>query len=214
MSNLKHSNLTSLSTTQKKTQDKSLEEQVYEMSIENIEAERLRKTFLRICGEKINNKSGDKDNFNKKPYTSINIAFPLTKRMWSEYSLSSLSPSANRKSTNGSGKSMKILTARSMNMSSLSCTRDASSIKLDLNLGTSSTWCSFWCTTWPAETKSQSKILWNWSTSVTPTLTFSKSIFSRSLARGKKPRTAKRDKFFLTNTWSRWERTTWIEERS
>ena len=33
MSNLKHSNLTSLATTQKKTQDKSLEEQVYEMPI-------------------------------------------------------------------------------------------------------------------------------------------------------------------------------------
>ena len=40
------------------------------MPIENIEAERLRKTFLRICGEKANNaRSGDKDAFNKKPYT-------------------------------------------------------------------------------------------------------------------------------------------------
>lgn len=38
------------------------------MPIENIEAERLRKTFLRICGDKVNNKSGDKDGFNKKPY--------------------------------------------------------------------------------------------------------------------------------------------------
>ena len=38
------------------------------MPIENIEAERLRKTFLRICGDKVNNsKSGDKDIFNKKP---------------------------------------------------------------------------------------------------------------------------------------------------
>jgi len=38
------------------------------MPIENIEAERLRKTFLRICGEKVNsNRSGDKDSFNKKP---------------------------------------------------------------------------------------------------------------------------------------------------
>ena len=66
-SRLKQSNLTALSSTQKKTLEKSLEEQVYEMGIENIEAERLRKTFLRICGEKVNNRSGDKDAFNKKP---------------------------------------------------------------------------------------------------------------------------------------------------
>lgn len=68
MSHLKQSNLTALSSTQKKVQEKSLEEQVYEMSIENIEAERLRKTFLRICGDKANNsRSGDKDAFSKKP---------------------------------------------------------------------------------------------------------------------------------------------------
>jgi hypothetical protein len=40
------------------------------MPIENIEAERLRKTFLRICGDKSNNKSSDKDG-NKKEYASI-----------------------------------------------------------------------------------------------------------------------------------------------
>lgn len=57
-SRLKQSNLTSLSSTQKKTQEKSLEEQVFEMPIENIEAERLRKTFLRMCGDKVHdNKS-------------------------------------------------------------------------------------------------------------------------------------------------------------
>lgn len=65
-SRLKHSNLTSISATQKKVQEKSLEEQVYEMAIENIEAERLRKTFLRMCGDKVNNRSGDKDAFGKK----------------------------------------------------------------------------------------------------------------------------------------------------
>jgi hypothetical protein len=40
------------------------------MPIENIEAERLRKTFLRICGEKVKaNSSGtDKESiYNKKP---------------------------------------------------------------------------------------------------------------------------------------------------
>jgi hypothetical protein len=39
------------------------------MPIENIEAERLRKTFLRICGEKVKaNSSTDKDGiYNKKP---------------------------------------------------------------------------------------------------------------------------------------------------
>jgi len=51
------------------------------MPIENIEAERLRKTFLRICGDKVNNKSGDKDGFNKKPYVSFKIDWPSTKKM-------------------------------------------------------------------------------------------------------------------------------------
>jgi ribulose bisphosphate carboxylase small subunit len=69
-SRLKQSNLTALSSTQKKTQEKSLEEQVYEMPIENIEAERLRKTFLRICGDKVNanSRGTDKESMmNKKP---------------------------------------------------------------------------------------------------------------------------------------------------
>ena len=63
MSRLKQSNLTALSHAQKKTQERSLEEQVYEMPIENIEAERLRKTFLRICGEKVGSGSrlGEKE---------------------------------------------------------------------------------------------------------------------------------------------------------
>ena len=71
-SRLKHSALTSISSTQKKAQEKSLEEQVYEMPIENIEAERLRKTFLRMCGDKVNNYSSDKEGFSKKQYPSIN----------------------------------------------------------------------------------------------------------------------------------------------
>jgi len=68
-SRLKQSNLTALSSTQKKVQEKSLEEQVYEMPIENIEAERLRKTFLRMCGDKVKEHTGtDKESFsNKKP---------------------------------------------------------------------------------------------------------------------------------------------------
>jgi ribulose bisphosphate carboxylase small subunit len=69
-SRLKQSNLTALSSTQKKTQEKSLEEQVYEMPIESIEAERLRKTFLRICGDKVNTNSRGTDKesmMNKKP---------------------------------------------------------------------------------------------------------------------------------------------------
>jgi len=51
------------------------------MPIENIEAERLRKTFLRICGEKVNNnKSGDKESFNKKPYFVIYLDCLLIRR--------------------------------------------------------------------------------------------------------------------------------------
>jgi hypothetical protein len=66
-SRLKQSNLTSLTSTQKKVQEKSLEEQVYEMPIENIEAERLHKTFLRLCGDKVNvSQSNEKDSFGKK----------------------------------------------------------------------------------------------------------------------------------------------------
>lgn len=50
-SRLKNSKLNSISSSNnRKNLDKSLEEQVYEMEIHNIEAERLRKTFLRMCG--------------------------------------------------------------------------------------------------------------------------------------------------------------------
>lgn len=50
-SRLKQSKLSSIATgANRKNLDKSLEEQVYEMEIHNIEAERLRKTFLRMCG--------------------------------------------------------------------------------------------------------------------------------------------------------------------
>lgn len=81
-SRLKQSNLTSLST-QKKTLEKSLEEQVYEMPIENIEAERLRKTFLRICGDKAKPNTGtDKESiYNKKPYNFSNLDSPSIRRM-------------------------------------------------------------------------------------------------------------------------------------
>lgn len=80
-SRLKQSNLTALSS-QKKALEKSLEEQVYEMPIENIEAERLRKTFLRICGDKAKpNLSTDKESiYNKKPYLSPHAAWPSTRR--------------------------------------------------------------------------------------------------------------------------------------
>lgn len=81
-SRLKQSNLTSLST-QKKTLEKSLEEQVYEMPIENIEAERLRKTFLRICGDKVKSSTGtDKEGlYSKKPYVSSDSVWPSTRKM-------------------------------------------------------------------------------------------------------------------------------------
>ena len=50
-SRLKNSQLSSLTgDNRKKAQEKSLEEQVYEMEIQNIEGERLKKTFVRICG--------------------------------------------------------------------------------------------------------------------------------------------------------------------
>ena len=53
-------------------QDKSLEEQVYEMEIHNIEAERLRKTFLRMCGaptvsEQEKYKNEQEDSLNRNP---------------------------------------------------------------------------------------------------------------------------------------------------
>lgn len=68
-SRLKQSNLTGISATKNKSQEKSLEEQVYEMPIENIEAQRLRKTFLRMCGDKAKVAAGnDKESiYNKKP---------------------------------------------------------------------------------------------------------------------------------------------------
>lgn len=55
-SRLKKTNLTSLSSAGgKKVMDKTLEEQAYEMEIHPIEAERLRKTFLRMCGAPVSN---------------------------------------------------------------------------------------------------------------------------------------------------------------
>lgn len=55
-SRLKKTQLSSLTTQgHKKISDKSIEEQVYEMEIHPIEAERLHKTFLRICGVPANN---------------------------------------------------------------------------------------------------------------------------------------------------------------
>lgn len=64
-SRLKESKLTSLtSKNEKKNMDKSLQEQVYEMEIHNIEAERLRKTFHRICGNLgASSTTGDQDQF-------------------------------------------------------------------------------------------------------------------------------------------------------
>jgi len=63
-SRLKQSNLSSLTSQGKtKTMDKSLEEQVYEMEIHNIEAERLRKTFHRICGNPAAGTTKDQDQF-------------------------------------------------------------------------------------------------------------------------------------------------------
>ena len=57
-------------------QDKSLEEQVYEMEIHNIEAERLRKTFLRMCGsvtvsEQEKYKNEQEDTLNRNPYIFV-----------------------------------------------------------------------------------------------------------------------------------------------
>ena len=56
-SRLKKTQLSSLTqgAGHKKVNDKSIEEQIYEMEIHPIEAERLRKTFLRICGAPPNN---------------------------------------------------------------------------------------------------------------------------------------------------------------
>ena len=52
------------------------------MTIENIEAERLRKIFLRICGDKVNNNSlGDKESLNKKPYLLYYKVYLLIKKM-------------------------------------------------------------------------------------------------------------------------------------
>ena len=67
---MKKSNLTALGTTGKKPLDKSLEEQAYEMEIHPIEAERLRKTFLRMCGAPVpneQNKYEQNSSLNRNP---------------------------------------------------------------------------------------------------------------------------------------------------
>ena len=66
-SRLKNSQLSSLTSHRNKGQEKSLEEQVYEMEIENIEAERLKKTFQRICGASgSGNNEAERFNMNKE----------------------------------------------------------------------------------------------------------------------------------------------------
>lgn len=76
----------------KKNLEKSLEEQVYSMEIHNIEAERLRKTFHRICGNTSTSNNADRDplrNDRDEPnksayvlvYTNLVPKIALTKRM-------------------------------------------------------------------------------------------------------------------------------------
>lgn len=68
VSRLKQSTLSSLTTTNRnKTLEKSLEEQVYEMEIHNIEAERLKRTFHRICGNPgFPSSNNEQDQFRKE----------------------------------------------------------------------------------------------------------------------------------------------------
>ena len=69
-SRMKQSKLSSISTAgNKKNLDKSLEEQVYEMEIHNIEAERLRKTFMRMCGAPV---ISDADKYKNDPEENLN----------------------------------------------------------------------------------------------------------------------------------------------
>lgn len=200
-SRLKQSNLTSLSTAQKKTQEKSLEEQVYEMPIENIEAERLHKTFLRICGDKVNVSQGtDKESWNKKPYLLSYSDCPSTRKTSSRYSQNSISPTANQKSISGSGKSMKTSTAKSISMNSPSCTNDASSIRPDSNPETSLTSYSSSCTISPAVAKSQSRTLSNSSTSAIPTPICYSCTFPKFSETDKKLKTDKKEKSSSRNT--------------
>ena len=68
---MKKSNLTSLTAGgSKKVMDKTLEEQAYEMEIHPIQAERLRKTFQRLCGAPVSNdqnKYEQNDSMNRNP---------------------------------------------------------------------------------------------------------------------------------------------------
>ena len=206
-SNLKQSNLTSLSSNQKKIQEKSLEEQVYEMPIENIEAERLRKTFLRICGDKVNNaKSGDKESFNKKPYLCLYLVSPLIRKMSLESWLSWASLTISRRSSSGFGKWMRIWMGKSMNMNLPWCIRDAFSIRLGSSLVTFSILSNFWCTTSPAEIKSQSKTLLSWFMSEILMLICCSNTFLRFLETVKRLRMGNSARFCSMSTWNRCER--------
>lgn len=57
------------------------------MPIENIQAERLRKTFLRMCGDKAKQTQGtDKESMlNKKQYVYKQLDYPLTRKMLFAY---------------------------------------------------------------------------------------------------------------------------------
>jgi hypothetical protein len=178
------------------------------MPIENIEAERLRKTFLRICGDKVNNsKSGDKESFNKKPYFVLYSAFLSIRRMLSESWLNSASPTTSPKFSNGSGKSMRIWMVKSTSTNSLWCTSAASLIKLAYSPVTFSTLFSFWCTISLAEIKSLWRTLFNWFMFVTLTQIYYNSTSLRSLGTKKRRKTGKNAKFCLKSISNRCVRT-------
>jgi len=185
------------------------------MAIENIEAERLRKTFLRICGDKVKENSlGDKESiYNKKPYFFIYSDCPSIKKTlsasWPNWSF----PTINPKWISGSGKSTKILTDKSMSMSLRSCTSDVSSIRPDCSPETFSILFSFWCMIWAAEEELQSKILSSSFMWEIQTKSDSNITFPWSSDRNKKLKTGNRDRFTSNSIWSRWGKTIWHAEK-
>lgn len=102
---------------------------------------------------------------------------------------------------------------KSMSTSSLLCIRDVSLTKQVWSREIFLTLFSSSCTILLAETRLQLKILYSWFMFVTLTQIYCKSIFSRSLEKEKKLKMDSRDKFCLSNTSSKWERTIYREER-
>ncbi len=128
-----------------------------------------------------------------------------------EFSQNLISLSASPRSISGSGKSMRTSMAPSTSINSLSCTKDAFSIRHGSSPEISSISFSSLCMIWPAEEKSLLRTPCSWSTS--DTQNNFKSTYETFSNKDKKLKTDNSAKYFSKNTCDKWEGETWRSDK-